>query len=168
MDAANLFDEDVLAWSERQVAELRRLAASPGLTNAVDWENVIEEIESLGRSHLDTVESLVENALVHLLKIASDPNSLSQRQWRKETTVFLKQARGRFRRSMARAIDLDELWRRAVRGATLDLEAYDRSLRHGTPPACPFSLDDFLDPAFDDTTGLRILSQATDGEDVRS
>ena len=79
MDAATLYDEDVLDWSERQVVELRRLAASPDLTNAVDWENVIEEIESLGRRELKAVESLLENAFTHFLKILTDPESLSQR-----------------------------------------------------------------------------------------
>lgn len=167
MDFATLYEDDILAWSEQQVAELRRLAAQPALTNAVDWENVIEEIESLGRSDVEAVESLIENALVRILKIFSDPQSLSQRQWRTETTGFLKQARKRLRPSMARVIDLGEFWREAVDGAKSDLEGYDHALRSDLPGDCPYSLEDLRDPAFDEYAALEVLSRAVGEEPSR-
>ena len=163
MDAA-LYEDDILTWSEQQVAELRRLAAHPALTNAVDWENVIEEIESLGRSDLEAVKSLIENALAHILKIFSDPQSLSQRQWRTEAAGFLKQARRRFRPSIARAIDFAELWREAVDSAKSDLEGYDHALRDDIPRSCPFSLEDLRNTAFDENAALELLSRAASKE----
>jgi hypothetical protein len=48
---SDLYD-DVLLWSERQAALLRRMAAGERVNDQVDWENVAEEIEDVGRSSL--------------------------------------------------------------------------------------------------------------------
>ncbi len=53
----DLYDRDFLAWSEHQAALLRRLAAGERVDQAVDWSNVIDEVESLGRSELRACES---------------------------------------------------------------------------------------------------------------
>jgi len=51
-------DADILEWSERQAALLRRLAAGErGVNDQVDWGNVIEEVESAGRGQLSAVRS---------------------------------------------------------------------------------------------------------------
>src|SRR5215204_4699025 len=68
MDTATLYDDDIVTWSERQAAALRALAARPELSNAVDWDNVIEEIECLGRSEWKGVASQIRNALARILK----------------------------------------------------------------------------------------------------
>ena len=40
---SDLYEDDILLWSEHQAEALRRRAA-----NEIDWENVAEEIESVG------------------------------------------------------------------------------------------------------------------------
>ncbi len=45
----DLYDADTLTWSERQAALLRRLAAGERVNADLDWANVIEEVESVGR-----------------------------------------------------------------------------------------------------------------------
>jgi hypothetical protein len=63
------YDTDVLVWSERQSALLRRRAAGELVNEAeLDWHNIAEEIESVGRSELHAVESLLFQALLHRLK----------------------------------------------------------------------------------------------------
>ena len=42
---SGLYDNDIALWAEQQADALRRRAA-----NEIDWDNVAEEIESLGRS----------------------------------------------------------------------------------------------------------------------
>jgi hypothetical protein len=42
---SDLYEDDILLWSEHQAEALRRRA-----TNEIDWENVAEEIEAIGRS----------------------------------------------------------------------------------------------------------------------
>jgi len=43
-----LYDEDLVAWS-RQQAEALRSAARTDSNQQLDWENLAEEIESLGQ-----------------------------------------------------------------------------------------------------------------------
>ena len=40
----DLYERDILQWSERQVDLLRRLARSEHVNGAVDWPHVIEEL----------------------------------------------------------------------------------------------------------------------------
>jgi hypothetical protein len=145
MDFATLYDEDIETWAELQVAALRRLAARPGpWANVIDWENVIEEIDDLGSEKRESVESLVENALTHLIKILADPTSLSVVHWRREARSFLFQARAKAKRSMRSRIDMDDIWRKSVSGAANALEAYDRALPLGLADRSPFSFDELL------------------------
>jgi hypothetical protein len=105
MDAATLYDDDIVTWAEQQAAALRELAARPELSNAVDWENVIEEVECLGRSEWKGVESQLINALAHILKGFCDAGSPSRGPWAIETGNFLQDARRDFRNSMRQKLD---------------------------------------------------------------
>jgi hypothetical protein len=54
------YDTDILIWSERQGELLRRRAAGELVNEAeLDWPNIAEEIEDVGRSQLHAVESLL-------------------------------------------------------------------------------------------------------------
>jgi hypothetical protein len=56
---SDLCDEDILLWSEHQAELLRRLAAGEPVNERLDWANIIEEVESVGRSDLRAVQSLL-------------------------------------------------------------------------------------------------------------
>jgi hypothetical protein len=152
----SLYETDIVTWSERQVAELRRLAATAP-SNAIDWDNVIEEIECVGRSELVTVESLLENALLHVLKGVCDPGSLSRVAWSVETAGFLRQARKRYRPSMRRSLEVDEIWQDAFKGASDSLSAHRVSIPPGIPVTCPFTLDEILAESFTYDAAVRRL-----------
>ncbi len=66
---SDAYESDILLWSERQAQLLRRLAAGERVNDLVDWENVIEEVERVGSEQLHAVESLLLQALVHILQI---------------------------------------------------------------------------------------------------
>ena len=89
---SDLYDQDVVLWSEQQADRLRRLAHGEKV-NDVDWENVVEEIESVGRSQITAVQSLLLRALEHLLKAAAWPDAHSERKWLHEANVFIGDAR---------------------------------------------------------------------------
>jgi hypothetical protein len=157
MDFTTLYEEDVETWAELQVEALRRLAAMPGpWANAIDWENVIEEIEDLGSERRYAAESLLENALAHALKIVADPESLSTEQWGKEVRLFLNQAQAKFRPAMRSRIDMEKVWSNACERASHALEAFDRKLPE-LPRQCPFSFDDVTNGAFDPVADLRAM-----------
>ena len=48
----DLYGDDILLWSEKQGALLRRLSSGEQVTGQVDWPNVVDEIEGAGRGRL--------------------------------------------------------------------------------------------------------------------
>lgn len=63
-----LYESDFFLWSQTQANLLRE-----GKMDNLDYENLIEEIESLGRSERRTLRSYLENLLMHLLKTKFQP-----------------------------------------------------------------------------------------------
>ena len=110
MDDITLYDEDIVLWSERQ-AELPRRRASVALVNEaeLDWLNIAEEIESVGREQRHAVESLLVQALPHLLKVAAWPAARDVDHWLGEVRLFRVQARRRCVPSMRQRLDLAAL-----------------------------------------------------------
>ena len=68
MSAVSSYDFDLYEWTKEQADALRRRAS-----NALDWDNLAEEIESLGNSNLDQIESRSEILILHLLKWKYQP-----------------------------------------------------------------------------------------------
>jgi len=137
----DLYERDILSWSEHQADLLRRLARGERV-NDVDWTHVVEEIEDVGLSELNAVQSYLDLVLVHLLKVHGWPNSPSLGHWRVELASFQKNAARRFAPSMRQRIDLARLYADALE--QLDGADYD-----GIPPrqwqvTCPFTLDELL------------------------
>ena len=111
---SDLYDTDIVTWSERQSALLRRLAAGERINDEIDWENVVEEVESVGREQLHAVESLLVQALVNMLKAEAWPLSRDAPHWRAEARRFRGDAPARFVPSMRDRIDVAKLYRRAL------------------------------------------------------
>jgi hypothetical protein len=66
---SDLYEADIVLWSERQGALLRRRAAGELVNDAeLDWSNIAEEIESMGRAEQDQLTSRLAILLAHLLK----------------------------------------------------------------------------------------------------
>ena len=61
-----LYEEDTVAWAEQQAAALRA-AARGGSNQALDWENLAEEIESLGAAQRSALGSHVMRIIQHLV-----------------------------------------------------------------------------------------------------
>ncbi len=143
-----LYDRDILLWSEQQAELLRRLAAGERVNDAVDWTNLIDEVESVGRSELNATESLIEVALRHLLLAHASPQPEPVQHWLAEAQAALDSARDRFSPSMAQRLRLTEKWRRAHRFAERKLQAMGGPSRP-LPPACPYTLAELLAPEAD-------------------
>lgn len=157
MDTPTLYDDDIVTWAEQQAAALRELAARPELSNAVDWENVIEEVECLGRSEWKGVASHLRNALAHVLKAVCDPGSMSRVAWGVETSNSLREAREDYRPSMRQNMDMEAIWRNAFRQASDALLPYKVTIPPRLPDRCPFTLDEMLDDGFTYDSGVRTL-----------
>ena len=116
--AARLYEEDFVRWTEEQSRALREAALSPTNT-PLDWENLAEEIESLGRSQRHALRRRIAVILEHLLKLEHSPAGDPRRGWidtiareRLEIEVLLEDSPS-LRGEVARMVS--EETRRAVR-----------------------------------------------------
>lgn len=67
--AATLYEADYHAWTQEQAARLRQ-----GDFAHLDVANLIEEVESLGRSERRELQSRLAQLLMHLLKWQREPS----------------------------------------------------------------------------------------------
>jgi hypothetical protein len=137
----DLYTHDVVLWSERQAAALRRVRAGERV-NDLDWDNLIEEVESLGRSETRAVRMLLVRALEHLLKATAWPDAADAPARRHEAGVFLRDARADWTPSMNRHLDVQRIYdqaRRNVLGLT-----YREGPPNQTTELCHLSLPDLL------------------------
>lgn len=138
---SDLYDTDVVTWSERQAALLRRMAAGERVNDQVDWEHVTEEIESVGRNEIDAVEAWLFHALVHDLKAAGWPEARDVPAWRGEARGFRARARRKYRPSMRPKIDLAANYSDALKALP---DTLDGQPPRPLPPACPFTLEEIV------------------------
>jgi Domain of unknown function DUF29 len=78
--ATRLYEEDFVRWTEQQAAALRD-AASLGTNLPLDWENLAEEIDSLGRSQKRELRSRIAIIIEHLMKLECSPATDPRRNW---------------------------------------------------------------------------------------
>ena len=123
-----LYDEDFVRWTEQQAAALRRAKSSD---LPLDWENLAEEIESLGKSDRRELRSQITRILRHLLKLEVSPAAEPRARWR----ATIREARSEIEGVLE---DSPSLWREAqamitkqVRAAA-ELAADDLG-QHGEP-----------------------------------
>jgi hypothetical protein len=135
---SDLYTGDILRWSGQQAALLRRLANGERVNDAIDWENVIEEVESVGRSELGAVRSLLGRGVQHVLKLHGWPDGPASK-WRHEARMFLRDARDRYAPSMRQALDLDVLYAGEV--ALIAAMVYRSRPPRRLPEVCPFTLN---------------------------
>jgi hypothetical protein len=140
--AAAGYGEDFYAWSREQAERIR--ASRP---RAIDWENVAEEIEGLGRSDRRRIASDLKVILEHLIKWRYQPEK-RKAGWRST----IREHRDRIERiiadspSLARVPQdtLEAEYRKARAAAIEDTRLPEARV----PEICPFGIEDVLDPGF--------------------
>jgi hypothetical protein len=131
-----LYDADILLWSEQQAELLRQRSA-----NALDWDNLAEEIGDVGLSQLRAVMSHLRLALLHDLKAEAWPLSRDVPHWRAEARLHRDEARDHYASSMAQRIAIAKLYRQARRAMP---ETIDETLPLPVPDTCPVTLAELL------------------------
>lgn len=79
-DAKSLYQDDFIAWSKDQAAELRA-AARGGSVDGVDWENLATEIEHFGVFQRTALRAQMGRVVRHLLKLEFSPAAGPRRGW---------------------------------------------------------------------------------------
>ena len=139
----SLYDADILLWSEQQADLLRRLARGERVNDAVDWENVIEEVGDVGRSEFNSVASLLEVGLAHLLLAHASPRPEPVGHWEGEAIAALSGAARRYAPSMGPRLDLGEIWAAVAAVARRKLAA-DGGPARPLPEECPVAVEDLV------------------------
>ncbi len=148
-----LYDRDFWAWTQEQAGALRRREFG-----AIDWDNVIEEVESLGREQKSAWKSYCANVISHLLKIEHSPATASIDHWRKEVLGWRREMHSRLSDNPSLKGELGELLGKAWRyGRAEGVEKLAeharpaswaaekrilRDLQRGLPQDCPYALVD--------------------------
>lgn len=137
-----LYDLDFHSWLMEQADAIRRRSA-----NEIDWENLAEEVESLGRSERRGLESHLALIMSHLLKWEHQP-SRRGRSWQKTirdnrliAPMILKDSPSL--KSALPAI-FASAYAQARRDAASDMEREETTL----PDDPPFTLEQVLDSRF--------------------
>jgi hypothetical protein len=112
-DSNSLYDEDFFAWTKQQ-AERLRAAANAGSHLRLDWENLAEEVEDLGKSDRRELRRQIRRIIRHLVKLQWSP-AIDPRRGSRET---IRAARGEIRDvlgdSPSLARELDQLIKRQM------------------------------------------------------
>jgi len=76
MTATSLYETDFYGWTQQQAQRIRA-----GATHLLDFDNILEEIEAMGRSDKRSLRSRLTILLMHLIKWQYQPEYRS-RSWR--------------------------------------------------------------------------------------
>ena len=71
----DLYDKDVVEWSEQQARLLLRHAAGDSFNEPPDWTNIIKEIESVGNEQRFAWRSSTLQTFLHDLKCEMWPTT---------------------------------------------------------------------------------------------
>jgi len=135
----DLYRQDSFAWSKREVELLRQRRFSE-----IDLENIIEEIETVGRSEWRSLKSSYRVLVQHLLKWQFQPERRS-RSWadtiRNQRTNIASDEED----SHALAAEAGEIVARAYRLARRHAASETGLPLTTFPPECPYTLEQLRD-----------------------
>jgi Domain of unknown function DUF29 len=147
---SDLYDEDIVRWSERQGDLLRRRAAGELVNDsALDWPNIAEEIQSMGRAEQDQLTNRLAILLAHLLKWRFQPDHRGN-SWR---LTILEQRRRAMRivsRSPSLRPRLDDILAEAYGDAVLIAGRETDLPEEAFPPVCPWTFEAAVQADFPD------------------
>ncbi len=134
---AELYEKDFYAWTQDQAAALRDHVHGD---NRLDVEHLAEEVEDLGNSELQAVESFVEQIIAHLLKLDYSGQNDPRAHWRAEVLNFRRSAERKVSPTIRSKVEAD-LEGRYARGreiAALGAIVHEPDLIRRLPKTCPY------------------------------
>ncbi len=129
----SLYEADYLKWIETTVEKLRVRDYSN-----IDWENLIEEIETIGRSERRSLESNLVVVLTHLLKWQYQPEFRSG-SWKGSIAEYRRRIRKALKKSPSLKPYLEQVFAECYLDA-VELASAETELPMETfPGECPYT-----------------------------
>ncbi len=139
-----LYDEDFVLWIDQTTAKIRQ-----GDLNNLDWEHLLEELESLGNEQRRKVESYLLRLLIHLLlyQYWLTERAWCAKGWEREIDNFrieldsLFESKTLYNHGLGKleAVYQKARWK-AIQKSQLSSEIF--------PQTCSFSMEQLLDFGF--------------------
>ena len=141
--AATRHEADVYTWVQEQVALLRA-----GRVDALDLENIAEELSDVGLSEYYRLQSAIEIVLLHMLKW-DHQSERRTRSWALSIAEHRERARIQQRKSPGLESSLGEIRSDAYRLARLGAARQMKRPLKSLPDECPYTWDEILTRPFD-------------------
>ncbi len=140
--ALPLYERDFHEWTEYMTAVLRKRDAG-----SLDWENLAEEIESLGGRDRRELKSHLRALMAHLLKWQYQPELRKSSTWRAAMMEQRAQIADLLEQSPSLKPKLRESWAQVYsQAAELALEGMKTP--KPLPKTCPYTQEQVLDFEF--------------------
>ena len=133
------YEEDLFAWTQEQAALLRAHAQ-----DGLDWENLAEEIESMGGRDRRELKSRIRVILLHLLKWQAQPE-LRGTSWRSTLRAQRLEIEDLLQQSPSLRREVPDLIRDAYPDAVKEAVDETELPPKTFPNICPYEPDEVLD-----------------------
>jgi hypothetical protein len=135
-------DGDYAEWTREQAEILRARH-----WDALDLEALIDELEIMSNSELNSVQRALSRAIEHLLKLEHSPASEPRRGWRLSVANHRQQAHDTLAGSpsVRGKIDIARAYGGGRRLAAMSFREYGDADPGALPEDCPYTLEQLLD-----------------------
>ncbi|NER34641.1 MAG: DUF29 domain-containing protein [Oscillatoria sp. SIO1A7] len=138
-----IYDLDEYLWLEETIKILRK-----NRLEELDLENLIEELESLGKRDLNRVKSLLRQIIIHLLFLEywQEEGDRNYRHWKGEITAFRSDLSDSLTTTLKNKLNEDLA---SIYQTALKIVLQKTGLSKDTiPENCPYSFDRLLDDSW--------------------
>lgn len=142
MGIATQYDTDFYGWIQEQAALIKA-----GRLDAVDLKNLLEEVESMGRSEENALESRLELLFAHLLKWIYQPEYRG-RSWVNTIKEQRRKIPKHLQRNPGLKSKLDEIMRSAYEDARAAATDETGLPEQTFPKQCPWMSSEALNQDF--------------------
>ncbi|MFM2063080.1 MAG: hypothetical protein RLZZ507_2750 [Cyanobacteriota bacterium] len=135
-----LYEIDDYLWLEETI----KLLKTKNLEN-LDIDNLIEELESLGRNDVNKVRSLLKQIIIHILLLEywQEEYERNYRHWQGEIIAFRDDLNNSLTTTLKNKLsqELDNIYNVAVK----IFSTKTGLSKNVFPPSCPYALEQLLD-----------------------
>ncbi|CAB4218681.1 Protein from unkown function DUF29 [uncultured Caudovirales phage] len=136
------YEEDFYGWSMAMAGLLKERRMTE-----LDYDNLIEEIESMGRSNIDQLTNRLAVLITHLLKWHYQP-SLQSKSWKLTIAEQRRKIKRIIKKNPSLKNKIDEAFADAYDDAIYQAEAETGLLLSTFPKGCPYTFEQCLDDEF--------------------